>query len=267
MNIHSLGCIPDKRDDRDFLFATPSFLLKKGLPTKVDLRITPIPIRYQGRKGACTGFGISRIHHRAQILQNQAKAFAPSELFLYYNERVMIRTVNEDSGAMIRDGMKSLAAEGICPDKMWTYDDGPFKFKKRPPEKCYREALRHQSVEYFRIAQKLQELKGCLASGFPFVFGINVYESFDKVGKDGKVSIPRKGEDCMGGHCMAVEGYNDDDGAFIVANSWDVTWGDEGYCYIPYEMFLMNDLINPYRNLASDFWKITLVEIDDVATA
>ena len=37
--------------------------------------------------------------------QKKPKAFTPSRLFIYYNERVMEGTVREDSGAMIRDGM------------------------------------------------------------------------------------------------------------------------------------------------------------------
>lgn len=41
--------------------------------------------------------------------QNQMTAFTPSRLFIYYNERVIEGTVNSDSGAQIRDGIKSMA--------------------------------------------------------------------------------------------------------------------------------------------------------------
>ena len=34
-----------------------------------------------------------------------------SRLFIYYNERVIEHTVESDSGAMIRDGVKSLAKQ------------------------------------------------------------------------------------------------------------------------------------------------------------
>ena len=40
--------------------------------------------------------------------QHAPQVFAPSRLFIYYNERVMEGTVNSDSGAQIRDGIKSV---------------------------------------------------------------------------------------------------------------------------------------------------------------
>ena len=43
--------------------------------------------------------------------------FVPSRLFIYYNERVMEGTVETDSGAQIRDGIKSVAQQGDCPEK------------------------------------------------------------------------------------------------------------------------------------------------------
>ena len=44
-----------------------------------------------------------------------------SRLFVYYNERVIEHTVNQDSGAMIRDGIKTLAKQGDCTEKKWPY--------------------------------------------------------------------------------------------------------------------------------------------------
>jgi hypothetical protein len=41
-----------------------------------------------------------------------------SRLFLYYNERVMEGTVRYDSGAMIRDGIKSMAKSGVCDENL-----------------------------------------------------------------------------------------------------------------------------------------------------
>jgi hypothetical protein len=34
----------------------------------------------------------------------------------YYNERVIEDMVDHDSGAFIRDGIKSLAKQGVCPE-------------------------------------------------------------------------------------------------------------------------------------------------------
>jgi len=53
-------------------------------------------------------------------------------------------------------------------------------------------------------------------------------------------------ETLEGSHCMTMIGYNNNTQQFICANSWGKSWGNKGYCYIPY-----NYLLNP--NLASDF--------------
>ena len=63
--------------------------------------------------------------------------FIPSRLFIYYNERVIEGTVNTDSGAMLRDGIKTVAKQGACPEPMWPYLIA--KFKTKPSAACYAE--------------------------------------------------------------------------------------------------------------------------------
>jgi C1A family cysteine protease len=54
----------------------------------------------------------------------------------------------------------------------------------------------------------------------------------------------------LGGHALLVVGYDDATQCFTVRNSWGDSWGDKGYCYIPYK-YLTNS------NLSSDFWVLT----------
>ena len=99
-------------------------------------------------------------------------------------------------------------------------------------------------------------MKSCLASGFPFIFGFSVYESFESesVAKTGKASLPKKGEKMVGGHAVMAVGYDDSQGRFIVRNSWGSTWGKVGYFTLPYDYLTRDDL-------SADFWTIRLVEI------
>jgi len=103
-------------------------------------------------------------------------------------------TVDSDSGAYIRDGIKSINHEGACPEDMWPYDIGKFRDKPTPP--YYTEAAKHKAVWYQRVSQTLRQMKGCLASGYLFVFGFSVYESFEsnQVAKIGKVPMPKPKE-------------------------------------------------------------------------
>ena len=98
-------------------------------------------------------------------------------------------------------------------------------------------------------------MKGCLASGFPFVFGFTVYESFEsqEVAKTGMVPMPAAGESVLGGHAVLAVGYDDGHQRFIVRNSWGTGWGMQGYFTMPYAYLTE-------RDLSSDFWTIRLVQ-------
>ena len=45
-------------------------------------------------------------------------------------------SVDKDAGAMIRDGIKVMEKMGVCPEKIWKYDDGPSFFKQQPDKNC-----------------------------------------------------------------------------------------------------------------------------------
>ena len=126
--------------------------------------------------GSCTGNGIAAAIEFDQRKQGSTE-FVPSRLFIYYNERVMEGTVNQDSGAQIRDGMKSVATLGAPPETDWPYDIK--KFTDQPPQKAYDDAKQDLVSVYSRVAQNLVQMQGCLAEGYPFVFGFTVYDSFE----------------------------------------------------------------------------------------
>jgi len=242
------GWIRDLPDQRDLLYSAPTHILS-ALPSKVDNRSNCAPVGDQGLIGSCTGCSIAEALEFEQKKQGLAQT-ALSRLFIYYNERAMEGTVNSDSGAMIRDGIKSVAKQGACPESMWPYDTS--KFAVKPSANCYQSALQHKALSYQSIAHtNLSQLKGCLASGYGFVFGITVYESFesDQVAQTGIVPMPAHHEQVLGGHALFACGYDDAHQWFIVQNSWGTSFGDQGFIYIPY-LYLTS------RSLASDFWTI-----------
>ena len=97
-------------------------------------------------------------------------------------------------------------------------------------------------------------MKGCVAEGYPFVFGITVYQSMmsDQVAKTGIMPIPTTQEKVLGGHAILGVGFDDMTQRFKFRNSWGPTWGDGGYGYIPYAY--LTD-----QNLATDFWTIRAI--------
>ncbi|HUL44312.1 MAG TPA: C1 family peptidase [Bacteroidota bacterium] len=245
------GWVPDIPDHRDHLYAAPIEWLAK-LPAKTDLRTKCPPVYDQGQLGSCTANAIAAAIEFDQMKQKIRKHFLPSRLFIYYNERVMEGTVDSDSGAQIRDGIKSVGKQGDCPEKLWPYDIERFDMK--PSGRCYKNAVHHKAVLYQRVSRLLNQMKGCLASGYPFVFGFSVYESFmsNVVAKTGHAPMPSPNEHLEGGHAVTAVGYDDINQWFIVRNSWGTGWGLKGYFTMPYS-YLIDE------NLADDFWTIRAV--------
>ncbi len=245
------GWQPDLPDQRDHLYAAPLAAIGP-VPAKADLRSQCPPVYDQGQLGSCTANAIAAAVQFDRLKQ-KISDFVPSRLFIYYNERVIEHTVASDSGAQIRDGIKSVGVQGDCPETEWPYV--PAKFKTKPSSACYKDALKYKAVSYQRVTQTLGQLKGCLASGYPFVFGFTVYESFEsaQVAKTGHASLPKSGEQTVGGHAVVGVGYDDAKQWFMVRNSWGDGWGLKGYFTLPYA-YVTDD------NLASDFWTIRIVQ-------
>ena len=171
------GWVRDLPDARDFTYGAPLFRFPQGLPPSVDLRSEFPPVYDQGQLGSCTANSIAGAIACDQRKQG-VKEFTPSRLFIYYNERAMEGTVRQDAGAQIRDGVKSVATLGAPPETDWPYDIG--KFAQKPPKQAYTDAKSDLVTTYARVTQDLTQMRGCLAEGYPFVFGFTVYESFEK---------------------------------------------------------------------------------------
>jgi C1A family cysteine protease len=251
--IKGYGWIPDLPDQRDRRFAAPEEVLQ-ALPSSVDLRPQcPKVVYNQGSLGSCTANAIAGALEFDQIKEGLPQVFTPSRLFIYYNERAMEGTVDSDSGAQIRDGISSVAKQGAPPESLWPYDIA--QFAEQPPPQAYQAALQNKALLYMRLDRDLNQFKGCLASGYPFVLGMTVYESFEgpQVARTGHVPMPGYGEGVVGGHAVLAVGYDDGQQWFLVRNSWGPDWGMGGYFTLPYAY-----LAQP--NISSDFWTIRVVQ-------
>src|SRR3954452_20400298 len=133
--IRKFGWIPDLPDARDHMYAAPVAHLT-ALPPKMDLRPQcPKTVYDQGELGSCTGNAIAGAIHFDRLKQTLTPDFVPSRLFIYYNERVIEGDVESDNGAQIRDGIKSVAKQGVPPEADWC--SSMAKFAQKPPPKAY----------------------------------------------------------------------------------------------------------------------------------
>jgi C1A family cysteine protease len=237
------GWFPDIPDQRDYLYRVIKPVIR--LPKEVDLRNFCSSVENQGRLGSCTANALAG---NLEFLDNKPDSIYKdvSRLFIYYNERVLEGTEDYDSGASLRDGIKTLKKLGYCWEATWPYIIA--NFNSKPPQRCYIEAKKRRIESYHRISS-LSEMLTCLAEGYPFVFGFTVYESFEseKVSRTGIVNIPKKKERAIGGHAVLAVGYDRKAKRFLVRNSWGINWGKSGYFTMPYDYL---------ETLSADFWTI-----------
>jgi C1A family cysteine protease len=237
------GWVRDICDFRDKFYKLEAEVIPEAsLPSSVDLRPKISKIYNQGSLGSCTANATS------EAIKYIQKDFLPSRLFIYYNVRKREGTIKEDSGGQIRDCIKSISSDGVCPET-----DCPYiisKFTQNPSKKAYRDAKNDVITKYLRVTNS-QEIKSCLAQGFPVIFGFSVYESFEspEVAKTGIVEMPKPNESLVGGHAVLCVGYDDETQRVIVQNSWGKSWGQNGFFTMPYS-YIFNS------NLSSDMWTL-----------
>lgn len=247
--------IPDVRDKKLKFYENHYTQLK----SKVDLRYMFDYVYDQGNLGSCTANAICSAFTFDQKNQ-ELPLFDPSRMFLYYNERKMEGTTNYDSGASIRDGIKSINKIGICEEKLWPYHVDYFTSK--PGSTCYKEAKFHRGIRYKRLDNtNLNDLKACLSLGQPFIFGFAVYDSFEDPTcwnpKIDEMPIPNPNkEKLLGGHAVLAVGYSNKRKCFIVRNSWGSSWGMSGYFFMPYRYIT--------SEACSDFWVLETISDDEV---
>jgi len=222
----------------------------RKLPAEVDLRGKFQPVYDQGNLGSCTanaGGGVVQFKR----MQARKLAFIPSRLHLYWWTRFIQNSVNEDSGASIRNTFKALNKYGFCHETIWPYKISQFKTK--PSTAANNEAAGLKLVSYASVPQNGPAIQGALADGHPVVFGFSVFNNF-KPNSKGMIPMPKKTDRVEGGHAVIAVGYKMISGSlyYIIRNSWGKGYGINGYCYMPAAYVESS-------KLASDFWIASLV--------
>ena len=254
------GWIKQKEDVRDYGFGRMVRLLKipfLTIPPVVLNRNWCSAVQDQGNLGSCTANAWAGLLQYNECKNGQGgKNFKwLSRLFVYYNERVLDGTVNQDSGAELRDGAKVIHQKGVCIESEWPYKINAFM--QTPTPQCYKDALPNVINSYYAL-NTITDMKTCLATGQCFVLGFNVYDYFtsDQMASTGILKMPTSQEQTngpLGGHAVMCIGYDDNKQVFTCKNSWGLGWGLpgnlDGYFTMPYK-YMTNS------NYASDFWTV-----------
>lgn len=207
----------------------------------------------QGSIGSCVANATGWIlkYHKMSIL--------PSRLYLYYYCRLFDfqqgdNRPNIDDGTTIQQGFRVLNKKGTCSELLYPYVVSRQGFQ--PPATLDRDASFNRVIQYAPVRQDINYMKNMLKLGYPFSFGILVYQSFltNTVTRTGIVPMPTSGERILGGHALTAVGYDDTRQLIKFVNSWGRGWGERGYGYIPYA-YLMNG------SISGDFWTMYKVNL------
>ena len=232
-----------------------TYVPKECKVESVDLRKNFTEIKNQGQQGSCLSFTVTSIFEY-MMKMNDSKDYDLSEAFLYYNARnlddVGDVSTQTDTGSRFKPTMDSLTKYGLCLEEYCRYDDGVYD--RRPSDEAYAEAGTRKLIKALNVERKVDAIKSALAEGYPVAASFTLCESFYP--SKGYISVPSEeeiaktldeNEENAGKHtrhAMAIVGFSDQLNMFVVRNSWGKDWGENGYCYIPYEYVANEKLFN-----------------------
>ena len=208
------------------------------------------PVRDQGTRGTCVAHAVVALR---EFLAGKA-AIDMSAQFLYF--KCKENDGLDGPGTYYSTAMEIMANDGVCKETTWPYIPfnnngnegmGPAPLRASIEAKQYR----IQSYRYIE-SHDVRVIKQALAGtperpGVVVVVGIEIHDTFFilPTEEDGEVFMPLPGSKCMGGHAIALVGFQDDEdypggGYFIFRNSHGERWGarcpyGSGYGTIPYE--------------------------------
>lgn len=229
------------------------------------------PVGDQKTQGSCVGWSSGYYAYTYAVAKQRGldKAmlatpkwqFSPG--FIYHQRDKM-----DKPGMSIYRAMKILEEKGCATLTEMPYDENDHT--SAPPETAMRRAEKFKAIKtgnvFFHFndpnsesaktipqnlePEKFKQLLHQLRQ--PIVISIPVYKDFQEA--DGNAVYSHTGSDeSLGGHAIAIIGYDDDKKAFRMINSWTDQWGDKGQLWLS-EDWLAKEAREGWIFLAGGGW-------------
>lgn len=144
-------------------------------------------------------------------------------------------------GTTLAAAAAALTFLGQPPESDWPYDPAcdHFAASYQPPAFAIITAKLRCIIGGNAVPANVDDLRAVIEEGTTPLLVLELYESWHVAGPDGRIAMPTPAAPMLGGHAVLVVGFVggslDPDGYFVVRNSWSAAWGDNGYCYLPYD--------------------------------
>jgi C1A family cysteine protease len=223
------------------------------------------PIKDQAGCGSCVAFGtIAAFEAQTQI------AFHGPALGVELSEAHLWFCYGQTHGA------------GACPDGGWWPDaafpgliDGivpassfPYTDSDQPCNLPQDWKQKLTKTTNWQRPGSLDEMKLFLAQRGPMTACFTIYEDFYYYYRGGvyQYNSDTSGN-VIGGHCICIVGYDDDEEYWIAKNSWGTGWGEAGYFRIGYgDCGIDAEMWGVSGKITSAVWQDTRAEIDPALT-
>ena len=197
----------------------------------VDLRSKFGPVEQQGAPNSCVA------HAATSVAEATLRVSDLSRLFVYWNARTYTNTTTRDSGTTPRNAMRAISQYGAPGETLWPYDLSQLHVKPSAAAFDAGQPLRTR-IKAYQSVTTFAAMKAAMDQGLPVMFSFSVPDTFVSVtkwtGVQPGVSATTK---WIGSHCMVACGYDDGTKMVLCRNTFGTGWGQDGYCYFPYEWF------------------------------
>jgi C1A family cysteine protease len=186
-------------------------------------------VRNQLNCGSCVAFGsVAVLEGTARYMRGAPSLDVDiSEAHLFYGWGATVG-VNCNTGWLPLPALTFATSKGVTYESEWPYSSGNSNGGSLP---ATWEQHRAKASGTADVTNNVQAIKNHLVSYGPVTGCFVVYTDFFsyKSGVYQHVSGQQEG-----GHCVAIVGFDDAQGAWIIKNSWGTSWGMSGFGLIKY---------------------------------
>ena len=156
-------------------------------------------------------------YNKRICLYQKKSQFSYSRLYLYYYQRKSTKTINEDTGSSVANGLRALCQYGVCAERNHPYS---LPFNKEPSY-CAKLNGSMNKIKKFKFVSPKDFKRTLIDYEVPIITGLYLPESFES--GDEEIDYEDPVISTSKGHCVLVYGWEKDH--YLAKNSWaDMPW-------------------------------------------